>query len=48
VSSELHTENAEPVVRAVFRTVQQFIEPEEIARVATQLPNDLQALWNKP
>jgi uncharacterized protein (DUF2267 family) len=48
VASELHADNAEQVVRAVFKAVQRFIHTKVVDHVRSQLPKDLAELWVKP
>ncbi len=47
-SIHLAVNDAEPVVRAVFRAVQPYLRADVFARVAGQLPPDLQELWLTP
>jgi uncharacterized protein (DUF2267 family) len=48
VGHELGTDHAEPVVSAVFRAAQKFMDKEVIEHVKSQLPADLQTLWVRP
>jgi uncharacterized protein (DUF2267 family) len=48
VAKDLHTDEAEPVVRAVFRAVHRFVRPEMIEETKHQLPANLQELWAEP
>jgi uncharacterized protein (DUF2267 family) len=45
VAAGLHTHDVEPIIRAVFHSVQSYLPHDVVHHVYTQLPNDLQRLW---
>jgi uncharacterized protein (DUF2267 family) len=48
VGAQLDIDEVEPVVRAVFRSVQEYLRSDAFEHVMTHLPRDIEELWVVP
>jgi uncharacterized protein (DUF2267 family) len=48
VAAQLDLDDAEPVVRAVFRAVQEYLRTDAFEHVMMELPRDIEELWVVP
>lgn len=48
ISAELHTDQAEPIVRAVIHAVEKYLSRQAFKHVRSQLPAEIRTLWTAP